>query len=337
LKTRSPVKAIVFDAPGPPHVLRVEEVPVPEPGDGEVLIEVHAAGVNGADLNMRRGASVASPEGGRPGLEVFGTITEVGRGCTAEQSPSGTLWSPGDRVCALLSGGGYAQYAVAPVEQCLPPPANLDPDACAGVLETAATVWDNVFIRGRLRSDEVLLVHGGASGIGTTAIQLAQARGARVFATAGSEEKCRTARQLGAEAAFNYRTEDFGPLVVERAGGADVILDVAGATYLERNLQALKAEGRLVVIGVSTGRIGPLDLGLLMARRATIMGSVLKTRSREAKRELLSQVWREVWPLYASSRMRVIVGSVLPLADAAGAHAAIEAGQVIGKAILRCQ
>lgn len=327
----------MFDAPGPPDVLRMKEIPVPAPGDGEVLIQVHTAGVNGADLNMRRGASIASQEGGHPGLEVFGTIIEVGGRCTPERSPSGTHWSPGDRVCALLSGGGYAQYAIAPVEQCLPPPANLDPNACAGIIETAATVWDNVFVRGHLRSGEVLLVHGGASGIGTTAIQLAREHGARVFATAGSEEKCRTARELGAEDAFNYRTEDFGRLVVERALGADVILDVAGASYLERNLRTLKPEGRLVVIAVNTGRVASLDLALLMGQRASIHGSVLKTRSRESKRELLSQIWREVWPLYASSRIRVVVGSVSPLAEAARAHAAMEAGGVIGKTILDCR
>jgi putative PIG3 family NAD(P)H quinone oxidoreductase len=330
------MKTIGFDKPGPPEVLTVREVPMPVAGEGELLVKVQAAGVNGADLNLRQGKSGAADASGRPGLEVFGTVAAIGEGCDPQRSPSNTRWKVGDPVCALVAGGGYAEYVAAPVEQCLPPPKGLNANECAGLIETATTVWDNVFIRGRLAAGEVLLVHGGASGIGTTAIQLAKNRGARVFATAGAEDKCRIAVELGAEACFNYRTEDFVQRLAALAGGADVILDVAGAGYLARNLKALKVEGRLVVIALNTGNEAPLDLRELMMKRASVMGSVLKTRSKEAKRELLEQVWREVWPLYSAGKMRVVIGNVFPLAEAAKAHNLMESGAAYGKTILAC-
>ena len=328
------MKAAGFERPGPPEVLTVRDVEIPAPAEDELLIRVSAAGVNGADLNLRSGRSGAADATGRPGLEAFGVVEAVGLECTRSRSPSRTAWKPGDTVCALIAGAGYADYVVAPQEQCLPPPPGLDAPSCAGLIETATTVWDNVFLRGRLAAGETLLVHGGTSGIGTTAIQVARARGARVFATAGSDDKCRLAESLGAEACFNYRRDDFVDALRERAGGADVILDVAGASYLGRNLQALRTEGRLVVIAVNTGAEAPLDLRLLMSKRAAVMGSILKTRTRDEKLALLEDVWREVWPLYASGRAKVIVGKVFALADAAGAHRWMESGGAWGKTIL---
>ena len=328
------MKAIGFDRPGIPEVLAFREVDIPTPAEDELLIRVRAAGVNGADLNLRAGRSGAADASGRPGLEVCGVVEAVGLECSSGRSPSGTAWKPGDRVCALLAGGGYSEYAVAPQEQCLPAPEGLDDESCGGLIETAATVWDNVFLRGRLRKGETLLVHGGASGIGTTAIQLARARGARVFATARSAEKCGLAESLGAETCFEYTREDFVERLQERAGGADVILDVAGAAYLARNLQALKTEGRLVVIAVTTGAEAPLDLRLLMSKRASVMGSILKTRTRDEKLALLADLWREVWPLYADGRAQVVVGKVFELANAASAHAWMESGDAWGKTIL---
>jgi putative PIG3 family NAD(P)H quinone oxidoreductase len=309
---------------------------MPVAGDGELLVKVRAAGVNGADLNLRQGKSGAADASGRPGLEVFGTVAAIGEGCVAERSPSGTRWKVGDPVVALVAGGGYAQYVAAPVEQCLPPPKDLGANECAGIIETATTVWDNVFIRGRLTAGEVLLVQGGASGIGTTAIQLAKNRGSRVFATAGSDEKCRIAVELGAEQCFNYRSEDFVARLAALSGGANVILDVAGASYLARNLKALKVDGRLVVIALNTGSEATLDLRELLMKRASVMGSMLKTRTKEDKRKLLEQVWREVWPLYSAGKMKVVIGNVLPLAEAAKAHALMESGKAYGKTILVC-
>ena len=329
------MKAVAFERPGPPHVLALQEADVPRAAADELLVRVVAAGVNGADLVLRSGRGAAADASGRPGLEAYGVVEAVGADCAPSRSPSATAWKPGDTVCALVAGGGYAEYVAAPVEQCLPPPAGVEPEACAGLIETAATVWDNVFVRGRLREGETLLVHGGASGIGTTAIQVARARGARVFATAGSADKCRLAESLGAEACFDYKRTDFVAELRQRAGGADVILDVAGGGYLARNLQALDVEGRLVIIATNAGAEAPLDIRLLMSKRATVMGSILKTRTKEEKRLLLAQVWREVWPLYASGRAKVVVGKVLPLADAAAAHAWMESGEAWGKAILR--
>jgi NADPH:quinone reductase len=327
------MKAIGFDRTGAPEVLTPREVDMPKPAEDELLIRVRAAGINGADLNLRSGRSGAADASGRPGLEVYGEVEAVGLACSAGRSPSRTRWKAGDPVVALIAGAGYAEYVAAPVEQCLPPPAGLDADACGGLIETATTVWDNVFRRGRLAPGETLLVHGGASGIGTTAIQVARERGARVFATAGSEAKCRLALEMGAAACFNYREDDF-VAAMRAQGGADVILDVAGASYLARNLQALRTEGRLVVIALTTGAEAPLDLRALMTKRASVMGSILKTRTKDEKLALLEEVWREVWPLYASGRAKVVVGKVLPLAQAAAAHAWMESGDAWGKTIL---
>ena len=329
------MKAVGFDRPGPPAVLTLREAEVPAPAEDELLVRVHAAGVNGADLGLRSGRSGAADAAGRPGLEVYGVVEAVGLECRRDRSPSRTSWKAGDAACALVAGSGYAEYVAVPVEQCLPPPRGLEPEACAGLIETTTTVWDNVFLRGRLRAGETFLVHGGASGIGTTAIQVARERGARVFATAGSEEKCAMARELGAEACFDYKREDFVAALRERAGGADVILDVAGGGYLARNLQALKTEGRLVVISLTTGAEAPLDLRMLMSKRASVMGSILKTRTRDEKLALLEGVWREVWPLYADGRAKVVLGKTFPLAQAAAAHAWMETGEAWGKTVLR--
>jgi putative PIG3 family NAD(P)H quinone oxidoreductase len=330
------MRSIFFDAPGGPEVLRLREEPRPRAAEGELLVRVLASGVNGADLNLRSGRTRAADTSGRPGLEVCGIVEQLGPGVDAARSPSGTRWSVGDAVCALVAGGGYAEYVAAPVEQCLPPPRGMDALHAAGVIETAATVWDNVFIRGGLAAGEVFLVHGGASGIGTTAIQLARERGARVFATAGSAEKAAIATSLGAERCFEYRREDFVAGLRAAAGGADVILDVAGAGYLARNLAALNMDGRLVVIAVNAGAEGMLDLRQVMQKRAVLTGSILKSRTPAQKRGLLEAVWREVWPLYADGRMKAVVGNVLPLARAAEAHAVMEAGGVVGKTILDC-
>lgn len=318
----STMRAVYYDTPGGPDVLKVREEPIPQPAAGEVLVRVAAAGVNGADLNLRSGRSKSADASGRPGLEVFGHVVNDGEGFKA-----------GDTVCALVAGGGYAEYVVVPAVQCLPPPAGLGAPEAGGIIETAATVWDNVFERGRLVKGETLLVHGGASGIGTTAIQLAHARGIRVFATAGSKDKCGIAEALGAERCFNYRDEDFVAPIV-KAGGVDVILDVAGASYLARNLEMLRMDGRIVVIAVNTGAEATLDLRAVMSKRAVITGSMLKTRTPAQKQALLKRVCEEMWPLYASGRMKVIVGKVLPLDRAAEAHAAMESGATHGKVIL---
>lgn len=324
------MRCIEISTPGGPEVLTPAERPDPRPTAGEVLIAVAAAGVNRPDVLQRRGGYPPPPGASDiPGLEVAGTIAAVGDGVDG--------WRIGDRVCALVAGGGYATLCAAPAPQCLPVPASLDLVAAAAVPETFFTVWTNVFERGRLAPGEAALVHGGTSGIGTTAIQLAVARGARAFATAGTGEKCRACEALGAERGINYRTEDFVAVVKERTGGrgVDLVLDIIGAEYFERNLTALAVDGRLVQIGLM-GRGGqpPIDLGAVLRRRLTITGSTLRPRSIADKGAIAAALRREVWPLLESGRVRPIVYRTFPLTEAAAAHRLMESSEHVGKIVL---
>ena len=329
------MKAIEISSPGGPDVLRLVERPDPAPGPGEVLIQVAAAGVNRPDLMQREGR-YPPPRGSSdlPGLEVSGTIRALGP--DEPRSASGRAWRIGDEVCALVSGGGYAELTVAPGLQCLPVPRGLPLVDAAAMPETYFTVWTNVFDRGRLAAGEWLLVHGGTSGIGTTAIQIAAARGARVITTAGSDSKCLAAEQLGAVRAVNYRTEDFVAAVdqITEGHGVDVVLDIIGGPYLTRNLDCLAKEGRLVQIGLQGGASAEVPLRPIMLRRLTITGSTLRIRTPDEKGVIAAAVEREVWPLVEAGRVRPIIDVRLPLAEAAEAHRRLESGDVLGKVVL---
>jgi NADPH2:quinone reductase len=321
---------IEISKPGGPEALTPVERPDPRPAAGEVLIAVAAAGVNRPDVLQRRGGYPPPPGASDiPGLEVAGTIAAVGDGVDA--------WRVGDRVCALVAGGGYATRCVAPAPQCLPVPAPLDFVAAAAVPETFFTVWTNVFERGRLAAGETALFHGGTSGIGTTAIQLAAARDARVFATAGTDEKCRACEELGAERGINYRTEDWVAIVKERTGGrgVDLVLDHIGGSYFERNMAALAVDGRLVQIGIMGG-VAPatIDLGAVLRRRLTITGSTLRPRPVAEKGAIAAALRREVWPLFESGRVRPVVYRTFPLTEAAAAHRLMESSEHVGKIVL---
>jgi len=321
--------AIEITGAGGPEVLKPVERSIPEPGPGEVLIRVAAAGVNRPDVMQRRG-SYPPPPGASdlPGLEVAGTIEHVGRGVGE--------WRGGDEVCALVAGGGYAEYCVAPAAQCLPVPRGLTMMEAAAVPETFFTVWTNVFERGRLQPGELALIHGGTSGIGTTAIQLVTALGSRALATAGSDEKCRACERLGAERAINYRTEDFVDAVKQFTDGrgVDLILDIMGAPYFDRNLRALAVDGRLVQIGLMGGVEAPIDLRRILNRRLTVTGSTLRPRSVEEKGAIADALRNEVWPLLESGRVKPVVYRTLPLRDAAEAHRLMESSEHIGKIVL---
>ena len=328
------MKAIEISRPGGPEVLTLVDRPEPVPGANEVLIKVAAAGVNRPDLMQRQG-HYPPPKGASdlPGLEVAGTIAALGSG--QPRSASGRAWKVGDKVCALLSGGGYAGQCVAPGVQCLPIPRGMPIVDAAALPETYFTVWTNVFDRGRLSGGEWLLVHGGTSGIGTTAIQLAAARGARVLATAGTDEKCRACETLGATAAVNYRTTDFVAAVKEATAGrgVDVILDIVGGAYTPKNLECLARDGRLVQIGLMGGADTALSLRPILLRRLTITGSTLRIRTPEEKSAIAAALEREVWPLLPG-RCKPVIARTSPLAEAAEAHRALEAGCVIGKVVL---
>jgi putative PIG3 family NAD(P)H quinone oxidoreductase len=315
--------------PGGPDVLRAVERPDPVPGSGEVLIQVAAAGVNRPDVMQRRG-NYPPPPGASdiPGLEVAGTIAAVGEGVNG--------WRVGERVCALVSGGGYATMCVAPAPQCAPVPTPLDLVAAAAIPETFFTVWTNVFDRGHLKSGETALFHGGSSGIGTTAIQLAAARGATVLVTAGSDEKCRACEALGAAHAINYRSQDFVEAVkrLTNKRGVDLILDIMGGDYLPRNLVALATDGRLVQIGLMGGESSTVDLRRVIGRRLTITGSSLRPRTVAEKGEIASALKREVWPLLERGTVKPIVHTVFPLAQASAAHRLMESSDHIGKIVL---
>ncbi|MGE0463367.1 MAG: NAD(P)H-quinone oxidoreductase [Vicinamibacterales bacterium] len=314
---------------GPPEGMRLVERPDPVAGPGEVLIEVHAAGVNRPDVVQRYGKYPPPPGASDiPGLEVAGTVRAVGSGVQR--------WREGDRVCALVSGGGYAERCVAPEEQCLPVPAGCSLTEAAAIPETFFTVWTNVFQRGRLSAGEWLLLHGGTSGIGTTAIQLASARGAHVAATAGSDEKCDACRRLGAAHAWNYRTTDWVQATREATGGrgADVVLDMVGGDYTARNLDALATEGRLVQIAFLKSSRVELDLMQVMRRRLWITGSTLRPRSPAEKGAIARELEAEVWPLLGARRVAPVIDSVFPLAAVADAHRRMEAGAHVGKLVL---
>lgn len=324
-------------------MLRVSARPSPAPAEGEVLIAIEAAGVNRPDLMQREGHYPA-PKGASdiPGLEVAGRITALGAG--APRSANGRVWKVGDEVCALLSGGGYADACVVSGLQCLPIPTGLSMIEAAAIPETFFTVWTNVVERGRLATGETLLVHGGSSGIGTTAIQLALARGARVITTAGSDEKCRRCEKLGAGTevpasgcvAINYKTEDFVERVktITNGRGVDVILDIIGGDYAARNLACLAREGRLVQIGLMGGATATIPLAPIILRRLTITGSTLRIRTPEEKGAIAAALEREVWPLLASGRIKPVIDRTFPLNQAADAHRALESGQVFGKVVL---
>lgn len=326
--------AIAISQPGGPDALKAVERPVPVPRAGEVLLRIHAAGVNRPDILQRLGKypapSGASPD--IPGLEVAGIVSAIGPP-TEEWA---RRWNVGDAVCALVSGGGYAEYCAAPEPQCLPVPGALEFAAAAALPETYFTVWTNLFQRGRLVRGQSVLVHGGSSGIGTTAIQLARAAGATVYATAGTRDKCAACERLGAEQAINYRTMDFVQAVNELTAGrgVDVVLDIVGGDYLGRNIDCLAVDGRLVQIGLLGGAKGEVNLAPVMQKRLTITGSTLRIRPVAEKGAIARELEQHVWPLLAAGRVAPVIHGTLPLTRAAEAHRLLEAGQVIGKLVL---
>ncbi len=328
----SAMQAVEISAYGAPEVLRLTERPVPVPGAGELRIRVSASGVNRPDVAQRKGIYPPPPGASDlPGLEVAGVIES---GDADAMAAAG--FQVGDRVCALVAGGGYAQWCVAPVGQCLPVPQGLDDVAAASLPETFFTVWSNVFDRGRLQAGEALLVQGGTSGIGVTAIQMAKARGARVFATAGSDEKCAACLRLGADHAINYRTQDFVAEVAQLTGkrGVDVILDMVAGAYVGREIECLAEDGRLVIIAVQGGTKAEFNAALLQRRRLTVTGSTLRPRPVAFKAAIARSLREHVWPLLADGRIRPVIHQVFPAADAAAAHALMESNQHIGKLVL---
>jgi NADPH2:quinone reductase len=320
------MKAIVIQQPGGPENLQLQELPLPQPAAHEVRVRVQAAGVNRPDVLMRQGkyAGTGDVSGLVPGLEMAGIVEACG--------PAVTRWQPGDAVCALLAAGGYAECAIVDARHCLPVPAGLSMIEAAALPETVFTVWHNVFERGALQPGETLLVHGGSSGIGTTAIQLARALGSRVAVTAGDEAKCRACRELGAEWAINYKTEDFEQVL--KAEGVDVILDMVGGEYIAKNLRLLKDDGRLVFINAMQGNKGEFNALEVMRRRLSITGSTLRPRSAGFKAALAGAVEQQVWPLLAAGKFRPLIHQAFPLAEAAAAHRLMESSAHIGKIVL---
>lgn len=321
--------AIIVQEPGGPQVLQWGETDNPVVGDDDVLLAVTAAGVNRADLLQREG-HYPPPRGASPllGLEVSGTVTGLGAGVTD--------WGVGDRVVALLSGGGYAEQVAVPAGQLLPAPPNIDLVTAAALPEVACTVWSNLIMVARLQPGDTLLVHGGGSGIGTFAVQFARALGVTVLVTVGSQRKADAALALGADHAINYREADFVQAVRELTDqrGVDVILDVMGASYLDRNLRAVATGGRIVVIGLQGGSKGELDVGRLLARRASIHGTTLRARSSTEKAAIVAGVREQVWPLVENGQIVPVVHEVIPIAQAARAHQAMADGESVGKLLL---
>lgn len=323
------MKYVSYDQPGPPEVLHVAEMPAPAPRPGEVVIEVEAAGISRADTLQRQGHYPA-PKSASPvlGLEASGTIAQIGAGVTG--------FSIGDRVVALCNGGGYAQYVAMPAGQVLPLPPEWSFVEGATLPENAFTVYDNLLVRARLRAGETVLIHGGTSGIGTTAIQLAAAWGATVYATAGSPEKARACERLGAVRGIDYQAEDFVAVVHEATAGrgVDVILDIVGAKYLARNLEAAAVEGRIVVISLMSGAKTEINLNTILSKRLTLTGSTLRIRSVAQKALVAEAVRRHVWPLIAAGRVKPVIHATFPLAQAGEAHRLMESSQHIGKIVL---
>ena len=322
------MKAVVITKPGGPEVLSIQERPVPEPLAAEVLIKVFAAGINRPDIFQRKG-NYPPPPGAPPdipGLEVAGVIEAIG-----EQVAT---WRIGDKVCALLSGGGYAEYCTAPEGQCLEIPGLLTFAEAASLPETFFTVWSNVFDRGKLKPNEKLLIHGGSSGIGITAIQMAKTWGATVLVTAGTDEKCMFCEKLGADKAINYRTENFGEEVKKLYGGVDVVLDMIGGDYTTHNLDILNEEGRLVLINAMNGDESIVRLSQIMRKRLIVTGSMLRIRSTAFKATVARQLYETVWPWLASGQIKPIVFQTFPLEKAGEAHQLMERGSHMGKLVL---
>lgn len=323
------MKAVEITRPGPPEVLQVVERPDPFPAADEILIDVVAAGVNRPDVLQRLGKYPVPPGASDiPGLEVAGVVAALGADVRG--------WSIGEPICALLAGGGYAERAVAPQEQCLPIPKGLTAIQAAGIPETFFTVWTNVFQRGQLKPGETILIHGGTSGIGTTAIQLAHVFGARVFTTAGSDEKCAAAKRLGADEAFNYRTQDWVAAAKQATAGrgVDIVLDMVGGDYIGRNLDLLVVEGRLVQIAFLKSAKAELDFSVMMRKRQWITGSTLRPRTPAEKGVIARELLQHVWPLLENGAVAPVIHQTFPLAEAPAAHRMMEAGTHIGKLVL---
>ena len=323
------MRAVEITEPGGPDVLKPCTRPVPVPGHGQIVIRVAYAGVNRPDALQRAGSYAPPPNASPlPGLEASGTVVEIG--------PGVTRWQIGDKVCALLPGGGYAEYVVTPETHALPVPAGLSMAEAACLPETCFTVWSNVVMRGGLKAGERFLVHGGSSGIGTTAIQIAKALGARVFTTAGSDDKCAACEALGADKALNYRTGDFVAMMHDE-GGAQLILDMVGGSYLPRNVKALATEGRLVQIAFLQGAKVELNFAEVMMRRLTLTGSTLRPQSDLAKARIAAEVEANVWPMIAAGKFRPVMDSEFPLQEAAAAHARMESSGHVGKIVLKVE
>jgi len=324
------IHIIEITAPGGPEMLKPAQRPMPKPGAGEVLIKVEAAGVNRPDVAQRKG-EYPPPAGASdiPGLEIAGTVAALGAGVKR--------WKLGDKVCALVTGGGYADYCPAPEAQCLPVPKGLSMVEAAALPETYFTVWTNLMQRGGMKKGESVLIHGGTSGIGTTAIQIAKLFGAKeIFATAGSAEKCQACVRLGATRAIDYKREDFVKVVKEETKnrGVDLILDMVCGPYVPRNLASLAVEGRVVVIALLGGNMSEVNFGALMMKRQTITGSTLRARSVEQKALIAEPLRREVWPLLEAGKLKPVIYKTFPLKEAAAAHALMESSEHIGKIVL---
>jgi NADPH:quinone reductase len=320
------MKSVVITKFGPPEVLKIEERPTPQPKENEVLVHIKAAGVNRPDASQRKGNYPPPPGAPQdiPGLEIAGIVEHCGS--------SVTKWKAGDKVCALIAGGGYAEYVTVNSDHCLPIPVSLSFAEAASLPETVFTVWHNVFQRAKLKSGENFLVHGGSSGIGITAIQLAKALGTKVFATAGSEEKCNACISLGADRCINYKNEDFENILKDE--GCDMILDMIGGDYIPKNLRLLKIDGRLVFINAMKGSKAEFDAIDVMRRRLTITGSTLRNRNVAFKAQLAVDVQKNVWPLIENGKFKPVIYKIFPLADAAKAHALMESSEHIGKIVL---
>ncbi len=328
------MRAIEIAEPGGPDVLRPVTRPLPVPGPGEVLVKVAAAGVNRPDVSQRKGGYPPPPGASDlPGLEIAGTVAALG---PPSKEQGHQRWAIGDKVCALVAGGGYAEYCAAPADQCLPWPAGFDALRAAALPETFFTVWGNVAQRAKLQAGETILVHGGSSGIGTTAIQIAKSLGATVIVTAGSDEKCAACLKLGAARAINYRTEDYVAIAKEMTGGkgVDVILDMVGDDYIARDIAALAPEGRLVFIAFQKGRKAEIDFQPIMLKRLTVTGSTLRPRDVAFKSAVARELEERVWPLLGTGQIAPIIHATFTLANAAEAHRMMEAGDHIGKIVL---